>query len=53
VGLSKQDHLVPTKGPKRILELDGGGIRGIRMAKASVLGRRGATAPRRGITAAN
>jgi len=29
VGLSKQDHLDPAKGPKRILALDGGGIRGI------------------------
>src|SRR5437870_4722086 len=27
--LSKQDHLDPAKGPKRILALDGGGIRGI------------------------
>ena len=27
--LSKQDHLDPDKGPKRILALDGGGIRGI------------------------
>ena len=26
---SKQDHLDPAKGPKRILALDGGGIRGI------------------------
>ena len=29
MGLSKQDHLNPAKGPKRILALDGGGIRGI------------------------
>jgi hypothetical protein len=29
MGLSKQDHLDPAKGPKRILALDGGGIRGI------------------------
>jgi hypothetical protein len=29
VGLSKQDHLDPAKGPKRILALDGGGIRGV------------------------
>jgi uncharacterized protein len=29
MGLSKQDHLDPSKGPKRILALDGGGIRGI------------------------
>jgi uncharacterized protein len=29
VGISKQDHLDPAKGPKRILALDGGGIRGI------------------------
>jgi patatin-like phospholipase/acyl hydrolase len=27
--LSKQDHLDPSVGPKRILSLDGGGIRGI------------------------
>jgi len=29
MGFSKQDHLDPAKGPKRILALDGGGIRGI------------------------
>ncbi len=29
MALSKQDHLDPTKGPKRILSLDGGGIRGV------------------------
>jgi hypothetical protein len=29
MGLLKQDHLDPAKGPKRILALDGGGIRGI------------------------
>ncbi len=29
MGLSKQDHLDPAKGPKRILAVDGGGIRGI------------------------
>jgi hypothetical protein len=29
MGLSKQDHLDPAKAPKRILALDGGGIRGI------------------------
>jgi hypothetical protein len=29
MGLSKQDHLDPAKGSKRILALDGGGIRGI------------------------
>ncbi len=29
MGLSKRDHLDPAKGPKRILALDGGGIRGI------------------------
>src|ERR1700722_4322959 len=29
MALSKQDHLDPTKGPKRILAIDGGGIRGI------------------------
>jgi hypothetical protein len=29
MSLSKQDHLDPAKGPKRILSLDGGGIRGI------------------------
>jgi uncharacterized protein len=29
MSFSKQDHLDPTKGPKRILALDGGGIRGI------------------------
>ena len=29
MALLKQDHLDPAKGPKRILALDGGGIRGI------------------------
>jgi hypothetical protein len=29
MGLSKRDHLDPAKAPKRILALDGGGIRGI------------------------
>lgn len=29
MSLSKRDHLDPEKGPKRILSLDGGGIRGI------------------------
>ena len=29
MGLSKRDHFDPAKGPKRILALDGGGIRGI------------------------
>jgi hypothetical protein len=29
MGVTKQDHLDPNKGPKRILALDGGGIRGI------------------------
>ncbi len=29
MGLSKHDHLDSAKGPKRILALDGGGIRGI------------------------
>jgi patatin-like phospholipase/acyl hydrolase len=29
IGLLKQDHFDPAKGPKRILALDGGGIRGI------------------------
>ena len=29
MGLSKRDHFDPAKSPKRILALDGGGIRGI------------------------
>jgi uncharacterized protein len=29
MGVTKQDHLDPNQGPKRILALDGGGIRGI------------------------
>jgi hypothetical protein len=29
MGLAKQDHLDPARGPKRILALEGGGIRGI------------------------
>ncbi len=29
MSLTKQDHLDPATGPKRILSLDGGGIRGI------------------------
>jgi patatin-like phospholipase/acyl hydrolase len=29
MGLSRQDHLDPAKSPKRILALDGGGIRGM------------------------
>ena len=28
-GVTKRDHLDPNKGPKRILSLDGGGIRGV------------------------
>lgn len=29
MGVTKRDHLDPNKGPKRILSLDGGGIRGV------------------------
>jgi hypothetical protein len=47
MGLSKQDHFDPAKGPKRILALDAGGIRGIPHAAAPEVRRDpGQAAPR-------